>query len=283
MPGVAKGATVIGSDLDSPDRSLDCRGDDPRGRPVACSILQAKNAGARLIAPADGTIVAWSVRGAQGELALDVIRPGGDDTIRVTKSQFETAGNVAPHRFRTDLAVERGDQIGLQMGPGARIGVRDAEGATTQRWLRRVGGFYGRPDRGPGTGFDHEVLVRAEFVAGRKLAQPDELTGAAAARAPAGKLRRRERLQISKPRSRVTVELREVGQRVALDLVRGGQRVERLFLPGLRPGGDPINLAVLTVDGEPYGGVDVRWVNLNSGRMTFHGLTVSRSDIQYIL
>ncbi len=282
VPAVAKGATVIGSDLGAPERSLDCRGDRPRGRPFACSVLQAKRAGAQLIAPADGTIVAWSVRGAEGDLALDVIRPGGDDTIRVLRSQFETAGNVAPHRFRTDLPVERGDQIGLQMGPGARIGVRDADGATTQRWLDPVGGFYGRPDRGPGTGFDHEVLVRAEFVAGRKPARPDELSGAAAARAPDGKLRIRKRLQISKPRSNVTVELREVGRRVALDLVRGGRRVERLFLPGLRPGGDPIKLDAVAVDGEPFGGIDVRWVNLNSGRMIYQGLTVSRSDIQYI-
>ena len=133
---------------------------------------QAKAPGAQLIAPADGTIVGWSVRGARGELALDVIRPGGEDTIRVSRSQWEAAGNFAPHRFKTDQPVERGDQIGVQMGPGARIGVRDSGGATTDRWLRPLGGFYGRPDRGPGTGFDHEVLVRAEFVPGRKPAEP---------------------------------------------------------------------------------------------------------------
>ena len=211
-----------------------------------------------------------------------MIRPGGEDTIRVSRSQWESAGNFAPHRFKTDQSVERGDQIGLQMGPGARIGVRDSEGATTDRWLRPLGGFYGRPDRGPGTGFDHEVLVRAEFVPGRKRAQPEELTGAAAARAPDGKLRERERVEISKPPSTVTVELREVGRRVVLDLVRGGRRVERLFLPGLRPGGDPAQLNALTFDGEPIGGIDVRWVNPNSGRLIFHGLSVSRSDIQLI-
>ena len=80
----------------------------------------------------------------------------------------------------------------------------------------------------------------------------------------------------------MTVELREVGQRVALDLVRGGRRVERLFLPDLLPGGDPVQLDALTIDGEPFSGVDVRWVNPNSGRMIFHGLSVSRSDIQYL-
>ena len=283
VPAVAKGATVIGSDLGPPDRSLDCRGDRPRGRPVACSVVQVKAPGARLIAPADGTIVAWSVRGARGELALDVIRPGGDDTIRVTKSQFETAGNVGPHRFRANLAVERGDQIGIQMAPGARIGVRDADGAATRRWFEVVGGFYGAPDRGPRTGFDHEVLVRAEFVARRKQALPRKLSGTAAARAPDGKLRLRERVPISSPRGAVTAEVREVGQRVVIDLVRDGRRVQRVFLPGLRPGGNPATIEALPVEGEPYGGIDVRWVNPNSGRLTYHGLTMSRTDIQYIL
>ena len=43
---------------------------------------------------------------------------------------------------------------------------------------------------------------------------------------------------------------------MALDLVRGGRRVERLFLPDLLPGGDPAQLAALTLDGEPFSGID---------------------------
>lgn len=280
VAAVAAGAEALGSTLGAPDRTLDCRGDTRRGTLVACSIVQAE--GPQLVAPSDGTIVGWSVRGARGDLALDVVRPGGEDTIRVGMSQWQTAGNVAPHRFATDLPVERGDVLGLQLGPGARIGVRDAEGATTQRWLRPLGGFYGRPNRGPGTGFDHEVLLRAEFVAGRRPAAPQQLTGAAAARAPDGVLRGRERVEISTPRSAVVVELREVGAQVVLDLVRGDRRAERLVLPGLRPGGDPAQLSAFTIDGEPYSDVTVRWVNPNSGRLLVRGLSVSRSDIQLI-
>ena len=151
VPAVAKGAQVLGSDLGRPGPLARLPRRQPRaGARSPARSFRRKRPGAQLIAPADGTIVAWSVRGARGELALDVIRPGGDDTIRVSRSQWETAGNVAPHRFRTDLPVERGDQIGVQMGPGARIGVRDSDDATTQRWLRALGGFYGRPDRGAG-------------------------------------------------------------------------------------------------------------------------------------
>jgi hypothetical protein len=119
-------------------------------------------------------------------------------------------------------------------------------------------------------------------VPGRKPPQPEELTGAAAARAPDGKLRKRERVEISDPPSTVTIELREVGRRVVLDLVRGGRRVERLFLPALLPGGDPAQINGFTLDGEPFSGVDLRWVNPNSGRLIFYGLSVSRSDIQLI-
>ncbi len=68
---------------------------------------------------------------------------------------------------------------------------------------------------------------------------------------------------------------------MAIDLVRNGRRVQRLFLPGLLPGGDPGTIAALAVEGEPYGGIDVRWVNPNSGRLIFHSLTMSRTDIQY--
>ena len=44
VPAVAKGATVIGSDLGTPDRSLDCRGDRPRG---ARSPARSSRPGAR--------------------------------------------------------------------------------------------------------------------------------------------------------------------------------------------------------------------------------------------
>ena len=63
-PAVAKGAQALGSDLGAPDRSLDCRGDRRARAPASpARSCRPRAPGAQLIAPADGTIVAWSVRG----------------------------------------------------------------------------------------------------------------------------------------------------------------------------------------------------------------------------
>jgi predicted Ser/Thr protein kinase len=282
VPAVAAGATALGSPLGRPDRSVGCSGRAPRPASVPCSIVQAGLPGAQLLAPADGAIVGWSVRGARGDLALDVIRPRGEETVRVARSQWEYAGNAAPHRFATSLAVERGDLIGVELGPGAAIGIRESEGATTRRWMSPIGGFYGSPDRGAGTGLDHEVLVRADFVAGGKVESPPQLTGARAARAADGRVRDRVRVTISEPRATVTALLVEVGDRVALDVVYEGRRAARTYLPGLIPGGEPANLKAYVYEGEPVAEVGVWWVNPNSGRLIFHFANVSTRRIHYL-
>lgn len=282
VPGLAAGAQPLGSDLGLPDRSLGCGGRAPSRASAPCSIVQAELPGAQLLAPADGTIVGWTVRGARGELALDVIRPGGDDTIRVARSQWESAGNAASHRFPANLPVERGDLIGVELGRGAAIGVREAEGAATQRWLSPTGGFYGSPDREAGTGFDYEVMVRADFVAGAEARTLEQLTGAEAAGAKGGEVRDRAKVEISKPRATVTVKLVEVGDRVALDLLREGRRAARMFVPGLIPHGEPVNITPFTYEGEAFSEVGVWWVNPGSGRMIFHHFNVSKRRIQFL-
>jgi hypothetical protein len=280
-PALPEGAQALGSDLGVPDRSLDCRGRDPgRGSP-SCSVVQSELPAAQLVAPADGAIVGWAVGGASGEVALDVIRPRGDDTVRVARSQWESAGNAAPHRFPADLAVERGDVIGVELGPGAAIGVRESEGATTQRWLSPTGGAYGSADREPGTGFDYELLLRADFVAGAVPRTPRQLTGPALARARDGRVRERAEVEISNPPATVTVELVEVGDRVALDLLRGGRPVARMFVPDLVSGGVPTEMKTYTYEGD-YSEVDVWWVNPNTGRSIFHFFNVSRDQIQFV-
>ena len=282
VPALAEGAQPLGSDLGLPDASLDCRGEAASGGALSCSIVQTELPGAQLLVPADGEIVGWSVRGAEGEIALDVIRPGGDDTTRVARSQWESAGNAAPHHFATSLAVERGDLIGVELGPGASIGIDEIEGAATQRWFSPEGGAYGSPDREAGTGFDHELLVRADFVPGSEPDQPAQITGPAAARAADGRVRERATLEISSPPAEVTVELVELGDRVALDLLDDGRRLARMFIPGLISGGQPVDLKTYVYEGEPFSEVDVWWVNPNSGRSSFHFFTVSRRQIQFL-
>jgi hypothetical protein len=281
-PALAAGAQPLGSDLDQPDRSLGCRGQAPSPRSPSCSIVQTELPGAQLLVPADGTIVGWAVRGASGEVALDVIRPGGDETVRVGRSQWEAAGNDAPHRFATNLPVERGDVIGLELGPGAAIGVRETEGAATQRWLSPFGGAYGAPDRGAGSGFDYEVLVRADFVAGAEARTPEQLTGADAASAADGRVRESAEVEFSKPRTTVMLELVEVGDRVALDLRRDGRRTARMFVPGLIARGEPVNMKTYAFEGQDLTEVGIWWVNPNSGRLIFHFFNASRHQLQFV-
>jgi hypothetical protein len=279
---VAQGAQALGSDLGLPARSVDCRGEKPTPRSPSCALVQSELPGAKILAPSDGTIVGWSVRGARGELALDVIRPRGKDTVRVGRSQWESAGNPGPHRFETRLPVEAGDQIGIEMTRGASIGVSEAEGAATQRWLEPKGGAFGAPQRGEGTGFDHEVALRAEFVPRETVGLPEHLKGSVAAKAPDGHVRDRARLKVDKPRpTQLEVELVEVKGRVALDVRSGGRRTLRVFIPDLQPEGVPVELQTVPYPGEPFGEADVWWVNPNSGRMIFHFFTFGEESLEF--
>jgi hypothetical protein len=279
---VAQRAQALGSDLGAPERSVDCRGERPAPGSPSCALVQSELPGRKVIAPADGAIVGWSARGATGEMRLAVIRPRGKETVRVGVSQWESAGNPGPHRFETRLPVEAGDQIGIEMTRGASIGVSDAEGAATQRWLEPKGGAFGSPQRGEGTGFDHEVALRAEFVPREKVGLPEHLTGSAATRAPDGRVRDRAQLAVDKPRpTRLRVELVEVEGRVALDVRSGGRRTVRVFMPDLQPEGVPVELQTVAFPGEAFGEADVWWVNPNSGRMIFHFFNVGDGSLEF--
>jgi hypothetical protein len=281
LPPVPPGAQALGSALDPPDRFVDCRGAAPASGSPSCSILQTELPGQELLVPADGVIAGWTVRGARGDLALDVIRPRGSDTIRVGRSQWEFSSSTAPQRFETRLPVEAGDQVALELGPGASVGVTETEGATTQRWLEPDGGAYGAPDRDQGTGFDYGVSMRVDFMPGAEVELPRHLIGTAAASAPAGRVRAHRRLKVEGLGSdRLRTELVEVGDRVAVDVLSRGRRTLRVFVPGLRPGGVPIELRTFPFPGEPFGEADVWWVNPNSGRMLFHYLIVGKGLLE---
>jgi hypothetical protein len=284
VPPVPAGATALGSDLPLPERSLDCRGKAPSAASQACSIVQSELPGAPLLAPADGLIVGWGVRGADGELALDVIRPRGTDTLRVARSQFEVASNAGPSYFPARIQVEAGDQIGVQLGTGATIGVSDTEGATTQRWRNPLGGAYGSPDLAAGTGFDYEVALRADFVPGGQVKLPPFITDGKAARAPEAEVRESAVVELEDPSPvRLRIELAELKNRVVLDVFNGDRRTVRVFIPGLLPHGVPIGLEAGPYPDEPTAGVGVWWTNPNSGRAIYRDFAVTEGNLVYAL
>jgi hypothetical protein len=84
-------------------------------------------------------------------------------------------------------------------------------------------------DRGPGTGFDREVLLRVEYAPGASWRPPGQLTGAAAAAAPGGQVV--GRLGLVPGRRASVLVLARVGRGVVVDLMRGDQRLVRLALP----------------------------------------------------
>src|SRR4051794_33887766 len=75
VPAPARGATLLGSALPADGvRSVDCARRPPNGASRACTVVQAALPHATLVAPVAGTVRAWTVRGAAGDLALTVIR-----------------------------------------------------------------------------------------------------------------------------------------------------------------------------------------------------------------
>ncbi len=269
---VPEGAVRLGSALRTGGASVDCD-----GRPIAnaspCSIAQAALPGARLVAPRDGAIYGWTVRGAHGELALQVFRRREGITFQSAKSQYEFVPDPRVHRFRTNLPVERGDTIGVEVTPGARVGVRQGvDGATTERWIDDPlrGGNRRKPDLGPGTGFDHELLLQVDYFPGARQRLPRQVFGFKAAAAPRGRVRARRTLKFRDGRS-VEIAVVEVGREVALDLLNRRGRVARVMVPGLRSGGQIVQFATLRYDSEPaLGEASIEWVNEFSARKFEH-------------
>jgi hypothetical protein len=276
-PSVAEGATALGSDLESGNfETLDCNGNPPTEESRPCSLAQADLPGREVVVPEAGVVKAWAVRGARGELNLQVLRPRGRDYAQVAKSQYQIASDESVHRWSTNLAVKVGDVLAVKLAPGAGIGVRTGvEGATTNRWSEPPNPQI-PPTDPPGTGFDHEVLMRVEYVPGGEPEPLAQLTGQKAAAAPAGhELRRRT---ITFPRGGPTVEvaLVELRDSVAFDLFRRGRRVHRVILPGLIPGGTLVDAyTVVYTDDPDEAEAGMTWINLDSARAYEHSFGVT--------
>ncbi len=278
VPAVAEGAQPLGSSLPEPALSVGCGGVDADAGSKACAIAQPELSGGGLVAPSDGKIVGWAVRGARGEMSLDVIRPRGADTVRVNNSQFESAGNEAPHYFPTALTVEEGDLLGVRLAPGSRIGASEREGAETERWLDPLGGLYGLPDKG--AGLEDELALRADFVPNERVPQPEQLRGAAAADAPAGTVRERARgedLEASVARGRGGRRDRRAGGPRPVSR-RASARLA-CSSPDSCPAARRSSWGSDTLPGEGYVAGRLFWVNPNSGRLFYLDFSAAPSGL----
>jgi hypothetical protein len=256
VPLPESGARALGSALAS-DRisSVDCTGRSPSGASQACTVVQTRLPGRLLVPPAAGAIRRWVVRGARGELALQVVRRRGDRYVSIAQSRYERVPDEGVHVLPANLAVRAGDRIGVQLAPGAAIGVRKGvPGATTARWLGQLF-LEPRPiELGEGSGFDHELLLWAEYTPGAKPTLAGQLSGRSARRAPAGRELRARTVEVQGRLRRVTVV--KLADAVAVDLFAGDRRLARLPAPGADPAGRLLNFATFGL-GHP----SLRWRN----------------------
>jgi len=282
VPAPLAGAEALGSDLREPGRALDCRGRAPGPLAPSCTIVQSGLPDRTLVVPADGVVRRWAVRSARGELFLAVLRPREGGAFQVARSPNEFVSNGGVHTFDANLAVERGDQLGLVAIAGSAVGVRTGvDGAATLRWMPRLVGIE-PADRGAGTGFDHELLLRVDYVAGGRQRLPRQVTGAEAERLAPGRLVRQRRVRFTNGRP-VEIRLVRLGDRYALDMLRDGKRTARVEVQGFHARGGRIIQLEVYAETEPAAlGVFIEYAREDSARILNHFYATTARDFEFV-
>ena len=177
--------TALGSRLDAGAvESLGCR-EAPSPNTPACTLAQTTLNGSSLTVRRAGVIRGWAVRGASGDLSLQVIRERGKKAFVVGFSQPERFADPGPRAFPAEIAVRAGDRIGVRLAPGATVGARPGPpGAAIVRW---DGGLTAGPQAADATTREVELMLRADIEAGARPDGPRILVGARAASAPPGR------------------------------------------------------------------------------------------------
>ncbi len=164
-PPVTAGASAVGSTLAPGEvATVDCEGAAPGGSSPACTLMQAALPGRPLVAPSDGIVRGWAVRGVRGRVALQVIVPSGGGFVAYNRGPMVTVDDRgAPRVIAADMSVPKGARFAIEVAPGAAIGLRrGVPGAATARFLGplRSAARPGRPTGGEG----EELLLRVNVV-----------------------------------------------------------------------------------------------------------------------
>jgi hypothetical protein len=273
--GVVAALALGGEGASTPgEASVGC---EPRPGPNAplCTLIQGRVSAGRAVATSSGVIRGWSVRGASGEMALQVIgRRRGEAFLRAF-SQPERVPASGEGDFETNLRVVRGDLFGVVLAPGATIGVRDGEaGSSIVRW-------DGAPPRLPqemdGRLIEGRLLLGVDMLAGVPPAL-GELTGRRAAGAPPGEVLGATSLE-TPTGGTASIDVVRVGERIHIDLRRGGTRRVRLVVPDAEPDGTLIEL-------DPECGFArgfcFRWTNMDGLPPILHAYRVRESALHPI-
>jgi hypothetical protein len=263
-PPILRGTQPLGSALPpAATNSVDCRGRSPSGASPGCTVLQTRLLGRNVVARRGGVISRWAVRGARGKIALQVLHRRGDEFASVARSEYELIPDEGVHAVAANLPIRAGDRVGMEVTPGAAIGVRSSTGETTSaRWFGPLT-WRSRPvESGAGSGLDDELLLRVEYAPGAQWRPPGGLTGHQAELARAGRELATREVDLSGGAVRRVAVLR-VGDRIAVDLFAGERRLARLVVEGAKVSG---RLLSLTAHGVPI--ASVQWRNPDGRTIT---------------
>jgi hypothetical protein len=273
-PPLPAGAVALGSRLGpGAVETRDCEGRPPGPNSLACTFSAA------VAAPADGVVRGWAVRGARGELAMQVVRRRSDGTYtEVGRSQYEVVPDEEPHRFAAEVPVRRGDLLGVELQPGAGVGVRRS-GDALLRWMGPLELIRAPREADPASVSGRgELLARFDLVRGAQPRRPPQLRGAAAQAAPGGRVLSTEDVEFARGRV-VVVSVVETPEGIAVDLAHDGRRVARVSVPDVDPAG---RLVILEQGFTASDYVRLQWRDPGRGPLIVHGYAVSAGRLDVV-
>jgi hypothetical protein len=121
-----------------------------------------------------------------------------------------------------------------------------------------------------------------DYFPGGEPRRPRQVTGAAAASLPAGRVRARRRLHYSNGRA-VEIALVTLGDHFVFDEFIGGRRTARIDVPAFRPKeGRIIELEVYAEEAPQQLGIYIEFNNDESERIRSHFYAVFPREFQFI-
>ena len=266
-PSAPEGTVPIGSDLSpGPAGTVGCG--EGFGGGSSC-ILVLGGTGGVLRATEPGAIRSWAVRGASGELTLQVLRTRNGQPEVAGFSQPADATGPGPHRFPADIGLDRGELIAVRLGPGAALGRRDGGGGA----LRWEGAGLPLPELSEAKPIGGELLVRVDVEPGATASATPQLVGRRAENAAAGEVLADTSLALS-ARSGARVRLVRVDGGIVVDSFRGARRTARVTVVGADPEGELLRFDQAC--GYPRS-VCVHWRNPDEATPLIHAYSLAPS------
>lgn len=274
-PGVAAESVPLGSDL-APGavEALGCE-EEPDPNTPACTLSQVAISGETVRVREDGVVRRWAVRGATGDLALQVISGRGARQFLRGFSQVERVLDVGPHAFEANVPVARGDRLAVLLAPGAVIGARAGSQTKVRRW---EGTLDFTPVRNESSSLNGELMLRVDVEPG---ARPEltQRTGADAADAPAGQVLKDDTVDLGR-RGGARIALVSLPEGLVIDAFDGRRRVARIAVPDLRPSGQ---LFAFDAHCGYERGFCLRWLNDGDQIPVMHAYRLTRNGAAFRL